>query len=193
MFKLNDFLIDEFVYKGQTIKLDLSFDNVLDVLEIFETETDNALQIMSAIELLITEPRNVLEIYESDEILEILSTAFDKFINVDNTREIVKLDLTGQPIKKRKNEQATEKKAVLSFIWDAEFIWSSFMYAYNMDLHNYFGRLHWRKFQALLRDLPDDSKIKKIIEIRTWKANKHTSTEERKQMQELQKAYELPE
>ena len=49
---------------------------------------------------------------------------------------------------------------------DAEFIYASFLYDYNIDLFEQQGKLDYRKFIALLRSLSSDTKLQKVIEIR---------------------------
>ncbi|MFE3747190.1 Gp15 family bacteriophage protein, partial [Bacillus subtilis] len=71
----------------------------------------------------------------------------------------------------------------------AEYIYASFLFDYNLDLFEQQGKLHWRKFQALLKGLSEDAKFSKVIEIRTMKLPKEG--EERKRIQELKRIYAL--
>ncbi|WP_381151628.1 Gp15 family bacteriophage protein, partial [Streptomyces cyaneofuscatus] len=87
-------------------------------------------------------------------------------------------------------EQSTSKKdEVFDFEQDAEYIYASFLFDYNLDLFEQQGKLHWRKFQALLKGLSEDAKFSKVIEIRTMKLPKEG--EERKRIQELKRIYAL--
>ena len=53
MFKLNETLDDEIKLDDHTFKLDLAFDNVLDVFDLFREETDQVLMIYGSLQLLV--------------------------------------------------------------------------------------------------------------------------------------------
>lgn len=59
---------------------------------------------------------------------------------------------------------------LIDYIEDGEFIYSDFIRYYNIDLID-IKYLHWHKFNALFRSLPEDSQIKSIIGIRGWEDN----------------------
>ncbi len=46
------------------------------------------------------------------------------------------------------------------------------MQAYNIDLIEEQGKLHWKKFNALLSGLPDGTKFVEVMKIRAWKPSK---------------------
>lgn len=62
---------------------------------------------------------------------------------------------------------------IVDFIEDGEYIYSSFLYAYNIDLLK--ANMHWWVFKALFDGLPDDSKIKQIMGFRGYKQSKKKS------------------
>lgn len=86
----------------------------------------------------------------------------------------------------KKSDTGAEK--VLDYIEDGEYIYSSFLQAYNIDLVDV-EELHWHKFKALLLGLPDNTKIKEIMSMRGWKKSNKTYEEQAK---ENKKAWELP-
>ncbi|WP_433322302.1 Gp15 family bacteriophage protein [Weissella tructae] len=190
MFLLNQELDDTVEINGREIELDLSFDNVLDVFDVFKETADESEKIYAAVYLLTGE--KVIDELEGEEIALVLSKALDDHIKTDNSQEFVEYDLAGNPMTRADDSDEEEGNKIISLEWDAEYIWTSFVQAYDIDLHQEFGSLHWRKFKALLRDLPQETKIKQIIEIRSWKPTADTTADEKKRMKKLQEEYELP-
>src|SRR5699024_11860284 len=109
--------------------------------------------------------------------------------NKEKLKEIKQYDINDKQI--LCNEKKTTK--VIYLERDAEFIYSSFKQAYNIDLFKEQGRLHWSLFQSLLNGLPGNTIMQKIIQIRLWEPSKHDSDEYKKSMQELQDKYRLEE
>lgn len=91
------------------------------------------------------------------------------------------------------NENSTPKKTgsnfeqVVDFVDDGEFIYSSFLQAYNIDLLKV--DMHWWIFKALFLGLPEDTKIKQIMGFRGYKPSKKTNEAMYK---ELKSAWMLP-
>lgn len=56
---------------------------------------------------------------------------------------------------------------VFDFEQDADYIIAAFWQAYKIDLISMRGRLDWRIFIALFRGLPDGTKIREIMDIRS--------------------------
>lgn len=63
------------------------------------------------------------------------------------------------------NEDLDEN--IFDFLLDGSYIYASFMSVYNIDLID-IENLHWHKFLALFRSLPEDSMIKQIISFRSY-------------------------
>lgn len=82
---------------------------------------------------------------------------------------------------------------VIDYIKDGEYIVSSFMQAYKIDLTS-IDYLHWHLFKALFVGLPDDTKIKQIISYRSYKKRNISSDTARSEMRSIwrldQKDYE---
>lgn len=89
------------------------------------------------------------------------------------------------------DKQHEPEKEYYSLVEDADIIFASFFYDYKIDLFEQRGKLHWKKFKALLNGLSEKTKLSQVISIRKWKPGEHTSPEEDKQMRELQKIYSL--
>jgi hypothetical protein len=112
-----------------------------------------------------------LDICEKSEILK---SIFDEFINI-------------------KVRPAKDTTKVIDFNQDAMYIYASFRQAYGIDLQAELGRLDWREFIALLRGLPQDTKISEVMSIRSRKMPKPTkyNVEEIRALQEAKAYYAL--
>jgi hypothetical protein len=186
MFKLNSDLETDVEFNGRTYEVDMSFDNILDVFDTLEDMANSPTHALyTALELLVGEIGHLA----IEELPELFMAIRDKYLGEDNV-EAITYDLNGDPMPLPNT--AKNSGTVIDMTLDAEYIWTSFIQAYRMDLRKEYGKLDWREFQALLRDLPTDTKMKQIIEIRTWEPSKGDSAKERERMRELQKYYGLP-
>jgi Bacteriophage Gp15 protein len=100
-------------------------------------------------------------------------------------REFLDIDL------EKKNESGEVNK--YDFVKDAELIYASFFAVYKLDLFELQGKLHWRKFEALLLHLDDNSPFKQIIGYRTMKipTEKQASKEYIQHVRKMQQLYSL--
>lgn len=128
-------------------RLDLSFDVVLLVQDLYKEDLSKYEKLDMALELfVINNARLVTLTYpQKDELLNDISTEF--------------VDL------KVKRKTKSNKK-VFDFNEDAEYIYSSFMCDYKLDLISQQGKLSWKKFIALFQGLSANTKIKEIMSIR---------------------------
>ena len=187
--KLNDRLLNAYVYNGVEYRIDMTFDNVLDI---FDVLADDDLSDFDKANL------GLLYLFDGEHLdqeratiapedaVETWNDIFDNYISVAD-KEVVDYDLQGNPMPKK----ATKK--LIDIEKDAEFIYSSFRQAYRIDLLDEQGKLHWHKFQALLNGLPENTIFKRIIQIRAWEPSKNESKEYKKSMSELQEIYSLEE
>ncbi|WP_077913280.1 Gp15 family bacteriophage protein [Listeria rocourtiae] len=74
---------------------------------------------------------------------------------------------------------------------DAQYIFSSFKHYYDIDLFEVQGELDWRKFKAYLSDLGSKTKFKEVMEIRMMKIPKDATEEEKENIKQLKKLYQL--
>lgn len=180
--RLNDLLPETYEYKDKEIPIDLSFDNVLDMfdaiklVELFEFDRADI-----GIALLFGE-----DVIETEDLIEVWNDIFDTYIN-PKEKEVVRYDIAGNPMP----DKGEAKGPVIDLEQDAEFIYSSFMQTYKIDLMDQQGEMHWWKFKALLNGLPEDTIIKQIIHIRTYEPSEHDSKEYKEQMKNLQEFYRL--
>jgi len=185
MFKLTDTLINEVEINGRMYSLDMSFDNILSLIDMLnDKELDDVTQILTGIEMLVTEPLEC----PIEEKAEIFFKLYDTLID-GNKEDDVEYDIEGNPMPVQSKEKEVD---IYDIAQDAEYIYASFLQDYGMDLFEQQGILHWDKFKALLVGLRDDTKFKKVLEIRQMPLPKGKgSGEQRKQIEELKKAYAL--
>jgi Bacteriophage Gp15 protein len=150
-FKLTDTFDDCFEYEGKVFHVDMAFDNILRLFELFDDPSISWWEkVLWGLEILIIEYDEWRE-KPFEEQFELF-----KFI----LREFLDIDLDQPP---------EQQKKIMDYQKDAELIYASFFAVYKIDLFKMHGKLHWKKFQALLTHLPDDSKLKEVIGYRTMK------------------------
>jgi hypothetical protein len=169
---------DYFEYKEKVYNVDMTFDNILLFLEMYEDEELYfAEKIYLGLQLLI---------YEYEElILNSFEEAYDLFRYV--LREFLGYGLD------EKNESGETQIKTHDYSKDAELIYASFFAVYKMDLFELKGKLHWKKFQALLNHLDDNSQFKQVIGYRTMKvpSEKEASKDYIKHVREMKRIYSL--
>ncbi|MCR6112696.1 hypothetical protein HXA35_20410 [Bacillus sp. A301a_S52] len=180
--RLNDPQVTEFSFEGVTYSIDLAFDNVLDV---FDVLNDNALRDHEKVEICLS--LLLEESHYGEKAAELWNYIYEEFIQ-NESKQPIEYDLKGNPMPVKEDE---EKEQLIDLDKDAQYIYASFRQAYDINLLNEQGRLHWQEFQALLHGLPDDTILKRIIQIRGWKPSKGDSTDYKEAMRKLQKVYAL--
>src|SRR5690554_3925875 len=133
--RLTDRFDDSITIDGKDYALDLSFDNVLRIYELKDDdEIGDYTKIEYMFEMLVIGGESLdLSIEQKSMIVEKI---FDTFILVES---------------KYKDQQETQNaeesaKKIWDINKDAELIYASFLYDYNIDLFEQQGKLHWKKF-----------------------------------------------
>lgn len=142
-----------FIYQGKKIKLKLWFKNVLKCYALLKDDIFNDVERITIMYDLLCKSRHKFEIKQKFEIVE---TVFKEFIN-SNEKTV------------KENQRPT-----FDIVYDQTYLYSSFMHQYNIDLQN--KKLWWSNFLALFDGLDKNTKIMKVIEIRSKplpKRNKH--------------------
>lgn len=179
--RLNDPLVTSFPYDGKEYQIDLAFDNVLDVLDVFDdTDLRDYEKAEICLALLLGDQSYELSI-------DLWNYVYETFIHVES-KQPIEYDRKGNPMPVQK-----EQKQSIDFEKDAEYIFASFQQAYGMNLFQMQGKLHWSEFRALLSGLPSDTIMQRIIQIRLWEPSKGESSEHKQSMRDLQKIYALEE
>jgi hypothetical protein len=169
---------DCFEFKGRMLHVDMSYDNILLLFEMFDDdELYEVEKVFIALQLLLQEYEEIeLESYE--EAFELFKYVLFEFLGID-------LD--------NKNDDGNTNIKIYDFKKDAELIYASFFAVYKMDLFEFQGKLHWKKFQALLNHLDDNSPFKQVIGFRTMKvpSEKDSSKEYRQHVIKMKQVYSL--
>lgn len=167
---------------GKTYKLNLSFDNVLRLIDMLnDKQLDDITQIETGLYMLL----GVELDYPIEKKEEIFYQIFYETIGKE-VEENIPVDLDGNPMPQQKEDQ------IYSIKQDAPYIYASFYQDYGIDLFEIQGKLHWEKFKALLAGLRPDTKFKEIINIRTMELPTGKGTEkQRKRIKELKEYYRL--
>lgn len=89
------------------------------------------------------------------------------------------------------SEDNNENKEVyLDFNYDHGRIYAAFLQAYNIDLTN--TKMHWWHFCELLNNLPENTTLSKVIEIRSKKIDNNNSKEYNKELRKLKRSVAIP-
>src|SRR5690625_4004961 len=165
----------------------MSFDNILRLFDLIKDESiADDIKVHTGLLMLIDDD---LKQYDIEIKAKIFIDLFKSAIGSDDEEEQA-VDLAGNPMPKiTDNDKKTH-----DLVQDAEYIYSSFMHTYNIDLFEQQGRLHWKKFKALLNGLGEDTIFSRIVGIRTAELPRGKGTsKERERLRKLKKKYALKE
>lgn len=190
MLDLSRKLTDTLVIDDEEFPLNLSFDNVLRLFEMWRDEdVPEFVKPHFGIRILTGE---TLEDFTVEEMSEVFNEVFEEHISLSTVEDNhVEYDLAGNPMKTTASN-GKQEQAPYDIRYDGDYIYASFLQAYGIDLFDVQGKLHWKKFNALLSGLPEGTKFMEVIKIRKWKPQKGDSTEYKEEMRKLQKDYALP-
>lgn len=144
----------EVTFKGKRYRITPFFDHVLAVFETFQRKDLSEFGKVDLGVFLLSPKARV----KDKEKPEFLNTIFDALIE--------------------KAKPSDEPKS-MDIQQDAKLIYASFYQAYNIDLFSEQGRLHWTSFCILLQNLPQDSPLMRVIDIRTKPLPKPTKTNQK--------------
>lgn len=206
MIDLSRKLTDKLVIDDKEYALDLSFDNILKMFEMMRDEDiPEYVKPHFAIRMLISKSleggtreekakafNDAFENFSVEELSKVFKSVFEEHISLSDVKDNhVEYDLAGNPMKTTASDD-TKQRAPYDIRYDGDYIYSSFLQAYGIDLFDVQGKLHWKKFNALLSGLPEGTKFMEVVKIRKWKAQKGDSAEYKEEMRRLQKDYALP-
>lgn len=175
-FLTDDNLSNIVCIKKCRFKVNPAFDVVLRVQRLFQEKLlDDKLKVEQALKMIIKN-RVKLTLLTFDEKQELLNLIYKNCINTK----------TRPPTR--------QKKTVLDFEYDAEYIYASFMFDYNIDLINACGKLSWRKFIALFEGLSENCKIREVMRIRGMELPQYNGHNQKQiqELQDLKSYYALP-
>lgn len=183
MFTLTKIFDDSFDYYGTILNLDMTFDNILRLFEMFEDEAfSNHEKVLIALEMLIYEYSEAIKHLEFSEQLALYKFVLKEFLAIDLDAKSSESETEGSPGKK-----------VMDFAKDAGLIYASFLSEYKIDLFEMQGKLHWEKFSALLTNLGDSTAFKQVVSYRTMKvpSTKEASEDYRNHVIKMKQMYSL--
>ncbi|MCA1183492.1 Gp15 family bacteriophage protein [Bacillus licheniformis] len=186
--KLTDrFEPDVIIFKGKKINLTLSFDIVLRAFELLEDDDFTKPEKWVLLARMFAENEEDLNEMDFDDITLFVDAVFNNFINESEDKE------EEQALPDGEATEAPADEAIFDFVEDAEYIYSAFLFDYNIDLLEQQGKMHWRKFKALFKGLSSKSRFKEIIEIRTAEVPKATkdNKDEIAKIKRLKRAFAL--
>lgn len=180
MLDLSQKLEDVLTIGGREWPLHLSFDNVLRLFEMWhDREIADEVKPYLALKMLLikadeVEVNEFLKELDIESAIELYLAIFNEHISPNAQEETIEYDLAGNPMRKPKTQKGEHeaKERTFSLKYDADYIYSSFLQAYKIDLIEAQGKLHWQKFKALLNGLPDNTKFIEVIKIRLGKSKK---------------------
>ncbi len=194
MLDLSRKLTDELVLGDDVYQLNIAFNKVLKVMELInDDEFDDIYKPYLAIQMFTGV--DFTEALTPEQATAIFKLIFEEHIRIIPSKETAPvLDLAGNPIKSkiRSKSQSEDGERLFSLKYDAEYIYSSFMQAYGIDLIDAQNSLHWKKFNALLNGLPSDTKFAEVLKIRSYKPQTDDSKKYKESMKRLKKEYALP-
>lgn len=193
MFKLTDRNRDIYHWAGVDIELNLSFDNVLKIMELFDDDTiSNRVKPNIALMMLIVDHSLLAQLNMQGKENLVIDVFKDK-LNIDLTADKKAGEMT-EPLGNPLDEEAPDVP-VVNFTLDADMIFASFLFDYNINLFEQQGKLQWSEFLALFNNLSEKAPMKIAIHYRTCeipKKDEHNA-DERKRIKKMKEHYELPE
>ncbi|ADB28386.1 gp15 [Bacillus phage 250] len=194
MFKLTDRNRDIYEWAGVAIELNLSFDNVLKMMELFDdVNIPDRMKPNIALNMIIVDHSLLAQLNPSQKE-KLLVDVFKDKLNIDLTSG-KKTNERTEELENPLNEEKSPEIPVVNFTLDAEMIFASFLYDYNINLFEQQGILQWGEFLALFNNLSEKTPMRTAIHYRTCeipKKDKHNA-EERKRIKKMKERYELPE
>lgn len=167
----------DIVYLGRCkFKINPAFDAVLKIQKLYREKTlEDEIKIEQALKMLVKN-RFKLALLTFDEKIKLLELIYKECINT-------------------KSRPKTRQKApVFDFEYDSEYIYSSFMLDYGIDLIEVQGKLSWKKFIALFEGLSEKTKICEVMRIRSMEVPQYNGHNQKQiqEIQELKSYYALP-
>jgi hypothetical protein len=173
--------IDTVDIEGYEYSVYTSFDKILRAFDLLgDKDVPEHIKADVGVELLVLDDLSEMDVFEKSHLLKQI---IELYSGIDDEEPDV--DLQGNPLPKK---NVTETYRINH---DGDLIYSAFVQAYGIDLFKQQGKLHFKKFTALLKGLPEDTQFAKVCGIRSYKKPGKKDTYD-KQMLKLQEIYRLP-
>lgn len=180
MISLTNELEHSIVIGNQIVEVDFTFDVVLKWYELLEDDSINDIEkTLIGFNMFIGETSE----YDEQQIVEAMQSISDylsqsAYGNFNDEEIDSEFEVETEPPTK-----------YYSYTKDAEAIYASFLFDYNIDLVDVQGVMHWDKFKALFNNLSDKSPFQRIVSIRQTDPNEYK--DDPKAMQKVIEAQEF--
>lgn len=180
MISLTNGLEHSIVIGNRIVEVDFAFDVVLKWYELLEDDSINDIEkTLIGFKMFIGETDK----YDEQQVVEAMQSISDylsqsAYGNFDDEETEPDFEVEPEPPTK-----------YYSYTKDAEAIYASFLYDYNIDLVDVQGEMHWDKFKALFNNLSEDSPFQRIVKIRQTDPNEYK--DDPKAMQSIIEAQEF--
>lgn len=180
MISLTNELEHSIVIGNRIVEVDFTFDVVLKWYELLEDNSINDIEkTLIGFKMFIGE----ISEYDEQQIVEAMQSISDylsqsAYGNFDDEDIEPEFEVEPEPPTK-----------YYSYTKDAEAIYASFLFDYNIDLVDAQGVMHWDKFKALFNNLSEKSPFQRIVNIRQTDPNEYK--DDPKAMQKIIEAQEF--
>lgn len=180
MISLTNELEHSIVIDSRIVEVDFTFDVVLKWYELLEDDSINDVEkTFIGFEMFV----GAIGDYTEQQVIEAMQSISDylsqsAYGNFDD--EDIEPEFEVEP------ESPTK---YYSYTKDAEAIYASFLFDYNIDLVDVQGAMHWDKFKALFNNLSEKSPFQRIVNIRQTDPNEYK--DDPKAMQKIIEAQEF--
>ncbi|QAR86309.1 hypothetical protein EQJ95_02085 [Pediococcus acidilactici] len=182
MLSLTDRLESTLRTEAGELPVNLAFNTVLDWYKVSENEDFSIMQKVKIGWQLFFNGQK-LE-FDSENDYEIAAKA------LGDLSDYINQDPYNDPDDYQAEQKSSPSNKLFSYTQDAEAIYASFIFDYNIDLLDEMDKMRWEKFRALFNNLSPKSPFKRIIEIRQ-RSTKGLEGEELASLQEAQNYYAL--
>lgn len=180
MISLTNQLEHSIVIGNRIVEADFTFDVVLKWYELLEDDSINDIEkTLIGFKMFIGETSS----YTEEQIVEAMQSISDylsqsAYGNFNDEEIDSEFEVEPEPPTK-----------YYSYTKDAEAIYASFLFDYNIDLVDAQGVMHWDKFKALFNNLSEKSPFQRIVNIRQTDPNEYK--DDPKAMQKIIEAQEF--
>lgn len=180
MISLTNELEHSIVIGNQIVEVDFTFDVVLKWYELLEDDSINDIEkTLIGFNMFIGKTSE----YDEQQIIEAMQSisaylSQSAYGNFDDEDIEPEFEVEPEPPTK-----------YYSYTKDAEAIYASFLFDYNIDLVDAQGVMHWDKFKALFNNLSEKSPFQRIVNIRQTDPNEYK--DDPKAMQKIIEAQEF--
>ncbi|WP_426981234.1 Gp15 family bacteriophage protein [Bacillus pseudomycoides] len=195
-FTLTERNVDRFHWHGVDIELNLSYDNILVMFQLFDDKkvSDNV-KLPVALNMLVVE-RSLLAQLNGDQQNKLLIDIFKVKLNIDleNTERVNEMTNKDNSTDVAEEDETFQEVPIVDFTIDAERIFSSFLFDYKINLIEQQGKLLWNEFLALFNNLSEGTPMKTAIKYRACEVPKKTkdNADQVKDIKKKKAFYELP-